>query len=116
MGIRIQGNCVLCAGNNICNNPNTGIYVDMSEAITISGNTINNNGFGIQMWSVKNGIVSGNICIRGTGQASDYSSSQYTIYTNGSPNSNNLIVGNNIMGKNYVDNGTGNTWANNKFE
>lgn len=57
-------------------------------------------------------LIAGNICFRGTGEPSDYSSSQYNIIIEGIGN---LCVGNLIPGKNYVDNGSDNTFANNKY-
>ena len=100
-------------GNTCNNNSGNGVIVT-SNNTTITGNTCNNNATGIYLSGGNNNTVTGNTCIRGTGQASDYTSSQKTIYA--AQSSNNLIVGNNIMGKNYVDsNGTGNTWANNKY-
>ena len=101
---------------NTCNNNDKGIYVGTGNSSnnTITGNTCSNNSSGIYLSSSDNDTVTGNVCIRGTGQSSDYTNSQYTIYA-ASYSTNNLIVGNNIMGKNYVDNGTNNTWANNKY-
>lgn len=99
---------------NICNsNHSDGIAVTTgSNNNTITGNTCNNNNSrGIQI-SASNSTVAGNTCIRGAGASSDYTESQHTINAVGS---NNLIVGNNIMGKNYTDSGTGNTWENNKY-
>lgn len=99
---------------NICNNNSSyGILSDFDRN-TITGNTCNNNSDnGIYLSNSDNNTVTGNTCIRGTGQASDYTSSQHTIYAKSA--SKNLFVGNNIMGKNYTDDGTGNTWANNKY-
>ena len=99
---------------NTCNNNNKkGIYLPGSNNNTITGNTCNNNNSGIYLTG-RNNTITGNTCIRGTGISSDYTSSQHTIQATSSAY-NNLIVGNNIMGKNYVDNGTNNTWANNKY-
>ena len=103
---------------NVCNdNSNNGIYFNMSSNNTVIGNNCNNNNNnGIYVSrSSNNNTITSNTCIRGTGQTSDYTSNQYTIYVSSSTASNNLFVGNNIMGKNYVDNGTNNTWANNKY-
>ena len=99
---------------NACNNNSNGIRLLFADNSTVTGNTCNNNsGNGICLSNSDNNTVTGNTCIRGTGQASDYTSSQRTIYAESS--SKNLIVGNNIMGKNYTDEGTDNTWANNKY-
>ena len=104
---------------NTCNNNDIGISLnDNARNNTITGNTCNNNDIGISLNdNSNNNTVAGNTCIRETGQSSDYTSSQYTIIVtpDATKASNNLIAGNNIMGKNYIDNGTNNTWANNKY-
>lgn len=100
---------------NTCSNNNYGIDIyNNSNNNTITGNTCNNNNTGIYLSVANNNAVSGNTCIRGTGTSSDYSASQFTIQLLGT--SNNLVVGNNIMGKNYSDSGgSNNTFANNKY-
>lgn len=102
---------------NICNNnSNDGVLLFGGNNNTISGNTCNNNSSdGIYLDFTSNNTISSNTCIVGSGETSGYTSSQYTIRASNTA-SNNLISSNNIMGKNYVDNGTNNTWANNKFE
>ena len=103
-------------GNTYNNNNNHGIYVATSNNNTVTGNTCNNNfNSGICLYSSSNNTVTGNTCIRGTGQSSDYTLSQHTINVANATSSKNLIVGNNIMGKNYANAGTDNTWANNKY-
>ena len=117
-------NCQYCAiqmqkgsGFIISDNCIYGCSIGISQAGsrgTIANNNCYNNDIGIEIdLSSTFCTVTGNTCIRGTGTAEDYSSGQHTIRCLGS---NNLITGNNIMGKNYVDAGTGNTWANNKYE
>lgn len=106
-------NSTIC--NNTFNNGGIGIYLWDSDNNTITGNVCNNNSRdGIYLDISNNNTITGNTCIRGTGQPSDYATTQNTIRVS-SGSSNNLCVGNNIMGKNYVDNGTNNTWANNKY-
>ena len=100
---------------NTCNNNDYGIFLSDSNNNTVTGNTCNNNNTGVRLFRSSNNTVTGNTCIRGTGQASDYTSRQYTIVVAESECENNLFVGNNIMGKNYVDSGTNSTWANNKY-
>ena len=102
---------------NTCNNNNFGIYQYSSSDNTVTGNTCNNNSnYGICLLSSSNNTITGNTCIRGTGQSSDYTSSQYTIHLSGSSNSYNLISSNNCMGKNVViGDGTSNTSVNNKY-
>lgn len=104
---------------NTSNNNNTGIYLNSScDNNTITGNTYNNNGTGIYLFSsCNNNTITGNTCIRGTGLATDYTESQYTIRLRGSGNSYNLISNNNCMGKAVTsEGGTGNTLVNNKFD
>ena len=116
-GIGIDGSNNTITGNTCNNNAAYGIGIVGSNN-TITGNTCNNNGYYNIGIVGSNNTITGNTCINGTGQSSDYISAQYTIltfYESSSPPSNNLIVGNNIMGKNYADNGTNNTWANNKY-
>ena len=93
-----------------------GVYVEGNNN-TITGNTCNNNDSnGIYLYSSSNNTIIGNTCIRGTGQPSDYTSSQYTIHLSGSDNSYNLISSNNCMGKDVViEGGTSNTSVNNKY-
>lgn len=98
--------------NNICNNNSIGIGVS-SNFNNITNNICKDNTKAINITGNSN-VINSNTCMRGTGQSSDYTTSQYTIQV-ASGSSNNLFVGNNIMGKNYVDNGTNNTWANNKY-
>ena len=100
---------------NTCDGNYRGIYFSNSSNNIVTGNTCNNNNDGIYLSSSDNNTVTGNTCIRGTGQSSDYTSRQYTIRVQSTQSSKNLFVGNNIMGKNYTDDGTGNTWANNKY-
>ncbi len=103
---------------NTYNNNNYGIYLyNNNNNNTITGNTCNNNNnYGIYLSSGNNNTITGNTCIRGTGLASDYTSTQYTIRLASSNNNYNLIACNNIMGKNYVSGGgTGNTFVNNKY-
>lgn len=101
---------------NTCNNNNYGIALYASNNNTITGNTCNNNSEGITLFSSNNNTIAGNTCIRGTGQSSDYTSSQYTIHLSGSGNSYNLISSNNCMGKNVtIGGGTSNTSVNNKY-
>ena len=102
---------------NTCNNNNGGgIELSSSSNNTITGNTCNNNIRGIYLSSSNNNTITGNTCIRGTGQSSDYTSSQYTIRLASSNNNYNIISSNNCKGKNVViDGGTSNTSVNNKY-
>lgn len=103
---------------NTCDDNSDGIRLNGSNNNTVTGNTCNNNSSnGIRLMSGDNNTIVGNTCIRGTGQSSDYASSQYTIRLYDTYNNYNLIANNNIMGKNYVSGGgTSNTFVNNKFE
>lgn len=106
-------------GNRVSNDEHYGIELQNCDMNNVSGNICIDNTIGIRLYNGSdNNTVTDNICVRGSGQPGDYTSDQYTIYVapGGTVPKNNLFVGNNIMGKNYVDNGTNNTWANNKFE
>ena len=115
-GIEVAATNNNAVTGNICSNNNqNGIEVYNAGKNTVTGNTCNNNskdGILLSSSSSKN-TVTGNTCIRGNGTASDYTSSQRTIYLNTSDD--NLVIGNNIMGKNYTNSGTNNTFANNKY-
>lgn len=116
-GIYLYGSENNTVTGNSCNNNNYGIYLISSKNITVTGNTCNNNDCGIYLTGSDNNTIVGNTCIRRTGQSSNYTSSQYTIYLYDTINDYNLIADNNIMGKNYVSGGgTSNTFVNNKFE
>lgn len=116
-GIYMSGSSNNTITGNTCNNGNRGIDMRNSDNNIITGNTCNNNNYGIFVYESNNNTIAGNTCIRGTGQSSDYTSSQYTIYLYGTDNNYNLIADNNIMGKNYSSGGgTSNTFVNNKFE
>ena len=101
-------------GNTCNNNNNDGIRLHTSSnENTITGNTCNNNKVGIYSYSSSNNTITGNTCIRGTG----YTSDQYTILLDGSPNDYNLISSNNCMGKAVViHGGIGNSAWGNKFD
>ena len=106
----------LVSGNYCYGNANRGIYfrfIGMGDTgdCSITGNVCISNGSEMELDRVVRSIVSGNMCHKSTGA---YSSSQYTLRMN-SYCSNNLITGNHLWGKNYVDSGTGNTFANNKY-
>lgn len=101
---------------NTCSNNNRGIYSYGSSNNTITGNACIDNSSGIYLEISNRNAIVGNTCIRGTGQSSDYSSSQYTIRLVNSGNNYNLISSNNCKGKNVaIDGGTSNTNVNNKY-
>lgn len=114
-GIYLNGSYGTVTGNT-CNSGGCGIYL-LGKCFTITGNTCRENlSCGIYL----NGSLStitGNTCIRGTGLSSDYQSFQNTILLAATRAVYNLVASNNIMGKNYVDEGgSDNTIVNNKFE
>lgn len=141
-----QDNYNLITKNNCYNNANIGIYQSMSYANIISSNHCCNNKSGIKIYqsarntitnnccldntvdgisvdnNCKNNIVSNNTCLVGNGNVEDYSDEQYTIRVLESntvnPTENNLIIGNNIMGKNYVVStaNSSNTFSFNKYQ
>ena len=108
--------CISCSNNcvvqgNIVRYGNTGIMV--ASNLNVTGNQVFDfNSIGINVIGQKN-IVSNNTIIRGYGDSGDYTSSQNTIFCSASSN---LFSGNLILGKNYMDKGSNNEWANNKFE
>ena len=116
-GIYLSSSSNNTVTGNTCNNNSTGIYLSSSSNNTVTGNTCNNNSnYGIRLYSSSNNTVTGNTCIRGTGQTSDYTSSQYTIQL-GTTSNYNLISSNNCMGKAVViGGGTGNSVWGNKFD
>ena len=116
-GIQVSGGTEIKSviGNNTCYNNDVGIVLADDGAGSVTGNITLNNNIGIYLLVCKNNEISGNVCFRGTGLPSDYSSSQHTIKADGG-SKNNLTIGNNIIGKNYVDSGINNTWANNKYQ
>lgn len=118
-GIECTGVGVFSLSGNLCSNNGANGIVLRSNSYdgTISGNVCYGNGEnGIYLYNyARRNTIVGNVCMRGTGLATDYNASQYTIQCN-SEAEDNLIIGNSIMGKNYTDSGTNNTWANNKYE
>lgn len=91
-----------------------GIVTTNNNNNSIIHNTFKNCNVGIKVEFSDKNIITNNICIRGTGQPSDYTSSQYPIYVYGSDY--NLITNNNIMGKDVrILSGTGNTVYGNKW-
>jgi parallel beta-helix repeat protein len=102
---------------NACNNNSYGIYLrTSSNNNVIAGNTCYNNSYGIYLGNSSRNIITGNICFRGTGLATDYIASQYTIQLSGGSSSYNLVTNNNCMGKAVVVEGTGNSVWGNKFD
>lgn len=99
---------------NTCNVNTYGIDIAVSNT-SVTGNTCTGNNYGIILsGSAKNNTVTGNTLIRGNGLESDYESNHQTIYAQ-SNTSNNLVLGNNIMGKDCLDAGSNNTFAYNKY-
>ncbi len=110
MRITTTSNSVI-VGNSCNNNQKSGITASGSNN-TITGNICKDNITGIDGYNITNNIITGNVCIRGTGTSGDYTSAQHTIKINGK---NNLVTGNNCMGKSPVDSGTNTTLSNNKY-
>lgn len=138
----VNSNEIIISNNTCINNSDSGIYMTANNTKTVLYNIISENNCvendvgitlrrvieglvtcnmvkenmtGISIEVSDNCVVASNIAIRGNGTPSEYSSDQYTIIADKN-SANNLIVGNSIMGKNYVDSGTNNTWANNKYQ
>ena len=100
---------------NLCNNAEEEGIGCQGSNTTIFGNTCND--FGV--WGIYGGCecctIIGNTAIRLSGQPTNYTDSQNTIFLFEAKNC--LIANNNIMGKNYTDrSGSNNTFVNNKFE
>ena len=113
--ILIDGAKDVSVVGNYCYGANSGIQVwNSAENIAISSNSITDNNIAINVSSCKNCVITGNVCLRGSGASSDYASDQYTIFLDNEAE-NCLISSNLIMGKNIVDNGTNNIKANNKY-
>lgn len=121
-GIELNANsCNSVVGNSIFNNKAWGIYLNSSNDNTITGNlSIDNKhddigGGGICIHGSRN-VVDANNCISGTGTTSDYGDTIYTIRV-GSSSRNNLVTNNQILGKDYVnEGGATNTFINNKYQ
>lgn len=107
VSVRSSGNVI--ASNLFDNCDSSGVLLASgANNNLVSGNLINNSPYmPIEIRSNQN-VISNNVI------TSD-SVSSYSIFAS-SIATNNLVVGNIIMGKNYTDEGTNNTWANNKFE
>lgn len=135
IGVQVTGGRKSSITGNVCyGNSEYGMYITSSDGTTISGNSCNeggsglfiagnklvvtgnnmiDNATGIYSTTINYSIISGNLCMRGTGSTADYSDTQYTIRISGNYN---LVDGNNIMGKNYsFFSGTGTTFTNNKY-
>ena len=109
-GIDLLGSNNIVTGNYITN---CGKGIRLGSGVShnnISNNYTSDNKIDQICLSGDYNTIVGNSCFR----TSDYSSSQNSIIAFSNAN-NNLIVGNSIFGKNYVDNGSNNTWANNKY-
>lgn len=100
------------SSNSVYNNT-VGLLQDGNsfDENTITGNTFSGNDTGIEIKYAVRCTISGNTVLRGS-----FSSSQYSIKLTGTNNKNNLIIGNNIYGKDYVnESGASNTFVNNKY-
>lgn len=118
-GIAVCGSKNNIVLGNYCHNNESGISVHINSSTNIRpaynlicNNQCTDNIRGISQTSADKTVISNNICYRGNGTSSDYTLSQYTIVVDGS---NNLITDNLIMGKNYYNTGTNNTFVNNKY-
>lgn len=101
--------------NNIFKDCRYAIDIGNCSGVQITGNIcVDSEDSAIYAVSLKNGLISNNICFRGTGLSTDYTSSQKNIIL--TQCSNTLVANNQIMGKNYMDDfGTNNTFVNNKY-
>lgn len=112
-----------CISNNVfIGNSRYAMRIQNVFNSSVLGNISKDSPTGMQLMGSHNNVVMGNVVLRGDGNSSDYTSTQYTILlendwnNNEAPNNNNSIVYNNIKGKNYVsEGGTGNTFTGNKY-
>lgn len=118
-GFFLSAGCHTVISGNTASENDYNLYLDYgSHNNVITGNNFNQFEIcAVYASGCKGNLISDNSCIRGTGEASDYSSSQHTMRFAGSPNSYNFITNNFILGKNLSDvaGGTGNTFYNNKY-
>ena len=92
-----------------------GIYGVSSGCIITGCRCVDNSEIGIDIGGKRNKVTN-NYVIRGTGQASDYTSSQYTIRIQSSGQYND-VSDNYILGKNYTNSGDStNTFNNNRYQ
>ena len=115
-GIHLENSDTNTITGNSCNTNNNGVYLASSNINTITENSCNNNDYGVYLGNSDTNIITGNNCVRGTGLATDYTSTQYTIYFYSTTSNYNLISSNMCMGKAVVVTGTGNESINNKYE
>lgn len=121
MGIGLdECNKNIINGNNITNdsdNETASIGIMGCFDSIISGNNCSHNSTGIFIFNSNRNIIAVNNIIKGTGQPSDYTSTQFTIILNDDKNNTNFISSNMCLGKAVViEGGTGNTEVNNKYE
>lgn len=114
-GIGLGGTGAIAVNNIATNNSQIGIeatFASIYYGALISGNDCSNNNTGISVSGSQN-IITNNFCVRGKGESSNYTSSQYTIIIPQSFQKKNLVVGNNCSGKAVSDSGTSTIVANN---
>lgn len=132
-GIEIDGTDYRVTNNYFSNCTSCGIYVYNTHRSIISNNEIEGGNAGIALYYGHNALVNSNVCyntgkgfsisqsdhvnvchnifMRGTGQASNYSSAQHTMEI-GTNTTNCIFADNHIPGKNYTDSSSSTT---NKF-
>ncbi|MCI8404687.1 MAG: hypothetical protein HFE49_07265 [Clostridia bacterium] len=113
MGILANKNCMV-TNCIIIDSDGVGIRVSGNHGY-ICGNYIDSVECGIEIAEGRYNKISDNYIIRGLGETSDYTETQYTISVyEGTYND---ISNNYILGKNYITiGGTGNTFVNNRYE
>ncbi len=111
-GIHLNSSSDNTVTGNTCNDNNYGIYVrDSSSSNTVTSNTCNDNNYGVYLRSSNNNTVTGNTC---------NNNNQYGIYLASSSSSNTVIsntCNDNNCGIYSSDNNTvtGNTCKNNQY-
>lgn len=113
MGILANKNCMV-TNCIMIDSDGVGISVSGNHGY-ICGNYIDSVECGIEIAEGRYNKISDNYIIRGLGETSDYTETQYTISVyEGTYND---ISNNYILGKNYITTGgTGNTFVNNRYE
>lgn len=97
-------NCVI--SDNVCDQSEIGILLAAGDSITCTGNRCKDfSQFGIGIAEISNCHIAGNVCYRGNGTPSDYSSDQHTIWL--MSGSNNSIANNYVKGKGVTNNSSG---------
>ncbi len=93
-GIALENASDTIIAHNICDTSNMGIFIMESSRLTVQGNRCYNFGtFGIA-GDFSASTITGNVCYRGSGAASNYTEEQHTIWL--------INGGHNVIADNYI--------------